>query len=271
MDTTKQYPATLSAVARAEQSLWPVVDAVVAEIEVTPAGSAKSGEYAACGAYLKENGFPSWGENRIKDFFQVGQWLSKIEGQALDFKSYPFEWVIEAKKKAKSDPEGALLLLKGAKTKRDIRPDAPPKLTPSQLEEQVAQASPGTRARIATKVVREDAEAADAVVADGVARMRVTTAAARQAEANRSGSEAEGKAKRGGLKEAVEIERAIGRVEDAIEALAQIWERQFHTLPAQVQDDVRDQLHDMEVKVDSKLATIKGEGVDSAISQILGG
>lgn len=270
MDTSKQYPATLSAVARAEQSLWPVVAAVVAEIEVTASGVAKKGEQAACAAYLKANGFASWGEARIQQFFQVGRWL-ELNSQASEFRSYPFEWVLEAKNKAKSDHEGALLLLKGAKTKRDIRPDAPPKLTPSQLEEQVAQASPGTRARIATKVVREDAEAADAVVADGVARMRVTTAAARQAEANRSGSEAEGKAKRGGLKEAVEIERAIGRVEDAIEALALIWDRQFHTLPAQVQEDVRDQLHDMEVKLDSKLATIKGEGVDSAISQILGG
>ena len=118
----REYPRLLAAVEGSERSKWPIVEALLDEIETTKGGSARNGEYERASAYLTANGYPSYKANRIKDFYLTGQWIES-EGLALRFKGYPFERVIEARKKARSDHENALVILAETKSKRQIRPD----------------------------------------------------------------------------------------------------------------------------------------------------
>lgn len=120
----RQYPSILAAGAVADRALWPVVDAIVGEIETT-SGHAKIGEYDRCAAYLAENGFRSWSADRIRQFRQVGVWID-ASARRTDFTKFPFERVRDAKDAAKSNHAKALALLAGASTKRDIRPQEKP-------------------------------------------------------------------------------------------------------------------------------------------------
>ena len=127
-----EYPKTLAAVARAELSLWPVVGALTAEITRSNR-TAKHGEYARVTSELHENGFTSWSEARIKQFYTLGVWI-ETTSLAGRFAAYPVEWVLEARNASRSNPERALAILATAKSKRDIRPDKV-KLTAAQVIE----------------------------------------------------------------------------------------------------------------------------------------
>jgi hypothetical protein len=118
----QKYARTLSAVARAEMSLWPVVDALVKELEVGPGGSVKNGQYEELEKTLAAKGFRAWKVRRLQQFYAIGAWVN-LTARPSDFRRYPVEWVIEARSKAKSDHARALEILAEAKTKRDIRPD----------------------------------------------------------------------------------------------------------------------------------------------------
>lgn len=127
-----EYPRTLEAVERAELSLWPVVDALVDEVETieTARGrEARRGEYGRVATYLAEHGYRTWSDGRLKQLHTLGAWVSRYAGRN-DFASYPVERVIEARAKAKSDHDEALALLATVKSKRDLRPD---RATPAQI------------------------------------------------------------------------------------------------------------------------------------------
>jgi hypothetical protein len=126
-----EYPKTLAAVASVELSLWPVVDALMAEVQTTPRGAPRHGEYERVVAFLAENGFRSWSERRLAAFHNLGTWLESTR-QARSFKEYPVEWVIEARR-GRSHAE-ALEKLRASKRKRDIRPEKP-KLNAAQVIE----------------------------------------------------------------------------------------------------------------------------------------
>jgi hypothetical protein len=118
MDT--EYKRMLAAVGRADKNLWHVVEAAVADIEKSPTGRAKHGEYARCAAYLASYGFGDWKAARIRQFHQVGVWIN-ASARRTDFIGYPFEWVRDAKDDANSDYKVALASLALARKKRDIR------------------------------------------------------------------------------------------------------------------------------------------------------
>jgi|SRR5262245_29552047 len=125
------FPRTLAAVAQAELSLWPVVDALVDELATTERGNVRNGEYDRAARYLDSNGFRSWSIKRLQALRQIGEWVNLRAGRG-DFGRYPVEWVIEARKKAKSDHAAALAILSGATSKRDIRPDRS-RITPGEV------------------------------------------------------------------------------------------------------------------------------------------
>jgi hypothetical protein len=125
-----EYPQTLAAVEGAELSLWPVVDALVAELETT-GSKVKAGEYDRAAQYLEANGFRSWSARRLRDFHNLGTWADARAGRAdAAFKAYPVERVIEARKAARGDHARALELLAQVKSKRELRPD---RATPAQV------------------------------------------------------------------------------------------------------------------------------------------
>jgi hypothetical protein len=191
----KEYPRTLEAVERAEMGVWPVVDALLAEVEMASSGTTvKRGEYERVAKFLADNGFPDYKPDRLKSYGLVGRWAES--GGDTTFRSYPFSVVAEAKKAAKGDHEQAILLLKAAEQKRggsptfrDIRvPEAPmipqteeeadkvvdamiakaPMRVRVHMEDELRLARAGVK-RL-TPVQRKEAEAATAELTDRIQR-----------------------------------------------------------------------------------------------------
>lgn len=115
-----EYPRTLDAVERAEISLWPVVEALVAEVAMSTT-TARRGEYERVAEYLSTKGYRTWSEKRLSNLHQIGRWANGAPGAR--FTQFPVERVIEARKAAKSDHAKALELLGTATSKRDFRAD----------------------------------------------------------------------------------------------------------------------------------------------------
>lgn len=139
-----EYPRTLEAVERAELSLWPVVDALVDEVATTPGGSARNGEHERVAEYLAANGYRTWSAARVMTLYGLGRWADENPRAGReDFRAYPVERVIEARKAAKSNHAKAIELLASVKSKRDLRPD---KATPRQVV--AALSDPDTRQRV---------------------------------------------------------------------------------------------------------------------------
>jgi hypothetical protein len=126
----KEFPQTLAAVESAERGVWPIAEALTEEIAATANGSAKAGEYDRAAKYLADKGYPSYSARRIEQFFQLGTWMKRAPAPARDFTQYPFERVVEAKKKARGDHANALAILQETTSKRQIRPD---RITPTQV------------------------------------------------------------------------------------------------------------------------------------------
>lgn len=137
-----EYPKTLDAVARAEVGLWPVVEALVEELETTPGGSVRNGEYAKAAKYLEENGYRTWSAVRLQKFRSLGGWVESCR-LATRFKKYPVELVMEARAYAKSNEAAALKKLESVKSKRDIRPD---RISATQIVEALTE--PSMRAEV---------------------------------------------------------------------------------------------------------------------------
>lgn len=117
-----KFTRTINAVARAELSLWPVVEAIVKDLGTGPNGGVKNGEYGDMRQALVDKGFRSWSVARLQGFHSLGAWVN-LCARRKDFRKYPVEWVIEARKKAEGDHTVALEILAEATSKRDIRPD----------------------------------------------------------------------------------------------------------------------------------------------------
>jgi hypothetical protein len=266
------FPLVLEAVTRAELSLWPVVDAVVAEIEATEAGSARNGEYDRCAAFLADNGFITWSSARLRMFRSVGVWVDEFAGRPSEFKDYPFEWVYEAKRAAKSGYDEALEILSKATSSRDIRPHASHNPRPMSTEQatetvqRIAREHPEAVAR----TVAEQPAVARAVASHPVARTRVDVAhterkeeAGRQTRARNYREEIDN----AGLG-AMRFSARLGEVRTQMRLLVMDY-REILTTNPELRDLLDERTITLKGDVILALDTLVGAGVDAALAEIL--
>lgn len=108
---SKAYPRVLHAVENIELGKWPLVDALLEEVETTDGGSARNGEIDRVLEFLAANGYPDYSQNYMQVLLSLGRWVEESLTRVKDFRAYPVSLVRKARESAKSNHAEALRIL----------------------------------------------------------------------------------------------------------------------------------------------------------------
>lgn len=111
MTNDKQYPRVLHAVEDIEFGKWPLVDALLAEVERKDrTGPARPGELDRVAGYLADNGYPGYSRSHLSELLGLGRWLETFPARQK-FEKYPVSLVRVARIASGGDYDDALRIL----------------------------------------------------------------------------------------------------------------------------------------------------------------